>query len=419
MVLWLREWLDHVETTLKKRDNRSSAGHVATFPIPLFNPISSGVGDVFCFYAHMDYLLPLCLKSIVLRYSDEVSSNFTAATKAILDDNHMLIFEAFVELLVRGLVGQALSGFGPPDERDKALVRALASSDGVLDFLVGLTSLLHPQHMNVLLTKYFHTLRDCETEHLEEHIAAGDFKWTEESLHRVRCSRQLRIRAIEVFASLPSFLALNYPLKFAGQAILTKGSKPSWISQYREITIEKSAVQTAPTYEDGIERLPKSGWLAELLVGEGLSVCSLSCEAVVAEAMAHMEVSRHINAGSQFSKSSALKKRPGAALKREDLLMFQSLAIHAITCVYELVLRRHAMDRRFQKDSSRERIAALFARSILHKSIGSVRWLARMESTHKVRSIWLLCFVYVLQEAPDALIRDYVRSCCNPEVRLT
>jgi hypothetical protein len=309
-------------------------------------------------------------------------------------------------------LGQALSGLRSSDEMDRSLVRALSSSEVVLEFLVGLLTVFHAQHMNVLLTKYFHTLRDCETEHLQD-LDESSFKWTKENLHRVRCTRQLRIRAIEVFASLPSFLALNYPLKFSGQIGIKKLTKASWTCQYKEIGVEAAP---SPLYEDGVERLPKSGWLAELVVGEGLSVCSLSCEAVVAEAMAHMHVSRPNNMGTPISKSSALKKRPGAALKRDDLLMFQALAIHAITCVYELVLRRHAMDRRFQKESSRERISALFARPILDKSIASVRWLARMESTHKVRSIWLLSFIYIVQEAPDYLMRDYVRSCCIPEV---
>jgi len=37
-----------------------------------------------------------------------------------------------------------------------------------------------------------------------------------------------------------------------------------------------------------------------------------------------------------------------------------------------------------------------------------------MESTHKVRSMWLLCFVYILQEAPESLIRKFIRSYSNP-----
>jgi hypothetical protein len=415
IVLWLRAWLDHVEARLRDQD-KSSTGPVATFPIPDFDPNGTTPENIFSFYAHMDFLLPLCLKSVTLRYSVEVSPIYPMATKVVLDDTHMLVLEPFVELLARGLVGQALAGIGSSAGRDKALLRSLSSSELVMDFLVGLLALFHPQHINTLVTKYFNTLRDCETEHLGNNLKEDDFSWTEESLHRVRCCRQLRIRAVEILAALPSFLALNFPLKFPGNIGSRKSVKTSWVQQYSDINLEPVSAEKPSLYADGIERLPKSGWLAELVVGEGLSVCSLSCEAVVAEAMAHIEVSRPDNASTPLSKATSLRKRPGAALKREDLLMFQSLAIHAITSVYEVVLRRHAMDRRYQTESSRGRIAALFAKSILDKSLASVRWLARMESTHKIRSTWLLCFVYVLQEAPEVMVRDYVRSCCNPEV---
>jgi hypothetical protein len=76
------------------------------------------------------------------------------------------------------------------------------------------------------------------------------------------------------------------------------------------------------------------------------------------------------------------------------------------------------MDRRFQRDSSRGRIAALFTKPIFEASLSSVRWLARLESTHKVRSLWLLCFVYILQEAPENLLRQAVRSYSNAKVRI-
>ena len=411
IVLWRRSWLDHVEARLRQNTTTSNG---PTFAIPEHDLESLPTETIFCFYAHMDYLLPLCLKSMVLRYSVEVLPTHPSAPKAVLDNSHMLVLEPFIEVLTRGLVGQALSGLGSPEQRDRSVLKILSSSEIVLDFLVGLLAFVHPQHMNTLLTKYFYTLRACETEHLEHHARGSDFRWTEESLHRVRCCRNLRIRAVEVFAGLPSFLAMNYPLKFSGSVKPCDSKKSSWVRQYSEINLDPLPGENASLYQDGIERLPKSAWLAELVIEEGLSVCSLSCEAVVAEAMAHIEVSKHENSSSPVSKES-LQKRPGAALKREDLLMFQSLGIHAITAVYELVLRRHAMDRRYQNESSLQRVAALFAKSILSKTLSSVRWLARMESTHKIRSIWLLCFVYVLQEAPEMMIRDYVRSCCNPE----
>jgi hypothetical protein len=420
MVLWLGAWLDHMEGSLTETFDTSSftGREVATFKIPEYDPAVAADDSIYSFYAHMDFLLPLCLKSIVLRYSVEVLPMYPQSTRAMVDDSHMIVLEPFVEMLARGLMGQALAGLGSSGERDRALLRALSASELVLDFLVGLLTVLHAEHMRVLISKYFKTLRDSETEHLGEGFSDIEFEWTEESLHRVRCSRQLRLYAVENIAVLPSFLALNCPLKHSGHSEEERLKKASWMHQYSDITPDSSSTTEHPVYSDGIERLPVSGWLADIVLTEGLSVCALSCEAVVAEAMAHAEVSRVDTSYSPPLMASSLKKRPGAALKRGDLLMFQSLAIHAITAVYELIVRRHTMDRRFQTESCRGRIAALFALPILEKSISSVRWLARMESTHKVRSIWLLCFSYVLQETPEVMIREYVRSFCSPKVRI-
>jgi hypothetical protein len=175
-----------------------------------------------------------------------------------------------------------------------------------------------------------------------------------------------------------------------------------------EENIESANEKLIP--QDGM--LPKSGWLASLLTNESLSICALCCEAVVAEAMAHMETQE--TAARKDKSKISIMNRPTASMKRADLLMFQSIAIHAITCVHELLLRRHAMDKRFQKESCRERIAALFTQSIFDKSMASVRWISRMESTHKIRSIWMLCFAYVLQEAPETLIREAIKVYSTP-----
>ena len=131
--------------------------------------------------------------------------------------------------------------------------------------------------------------------------------------------------------------------------------------------------------------------------------------------MAHVEFSQD---KSRAKEDGCEKKEPRLQLDRGDLLMFQSIAIHSITVVYELVLRRHAMDRRFQTETCRGRIAALYAPVFFSQSLQSVRWLARMESTHKVRSLWMLCLVYLLQETPEQLIRTLVMTYCDPSVRL-
>ena len=411
MLLWLKSWLDHVEALLKQpRDTSGFSGRqFVTFVVPEYDLAATAPGSIFSFYANMDILLPLCLKSIVLRYTVEVIPLNDATTRAMLDEGHMLVLEPFVEMLARGLIGQSLAGLGSQESRDRSLLRALSSSEVVLDFLVGLLGVIHAEHIHCLCTKFFKTLRDCETEQLGDAFTASDFTWTEENLHRVRSSRQLRLKAIESLSVLPCFVALNYPPKYSSIPRRKKTAPPTWVKQM----FEQNSTPSSRISNEGFDRLPPPRWLSDLVIGEALSICSLSCEAVVAEAMAHIEVSS--NEGKSAVVPS-LKKRPGASLKRDDLLMLQSLAIHAITCVYELILRRHVLDKRFQTNSCRERIAGLFTLPILDKSISSARWLARMESTHKVRSLWLLTFVYILQEAPDSLIRDYIQSLCSSEV---
>lgn len=410
MVLWLRSWFDRVQNT--------SGGHLnkAIFPIPEYDPSITPEDNIFSFYAHMDFLLPLCLKSIVLRYSVEVLPTYPPSTRAMLDESHMMVLEPFIEMLTRGLMGQAVAGLGSPSNRDRALLRALSSSELILEFLVGLLTVIHHEHMRILISKYFTTLRNSEREYLGEGFEETDFEWTEERLQYFRCSRQLRIRAIETFAVLPSFLALNYPLRYSRRKVPTSSEKISWMQQHKEMPEDLTLLRVKKN--DGIES-PGTGWLAEIILNEGLYICSSSCEAVALEAKAHRDMSQKDLTQKTFPNVPSIIKRPGVSLKRGDVLMFQSIAIHAITCIYELMLRRHAIDRRLQNNCCRESIAALFAGPIINSSIASVRLLGGMETTYKVRSLWLLSFIYILQEAPENVIRDHIRSFCNHKVRYT
>lgn len=409
-VLWLRSWIDQVQ---REENEKSwvSRKHPSSL-LPIFRHDRPEVNSLRMFYEHMDVLLPLCLKSIVLRYAGAVQTSNFASSRVIMDDCHLNVLDSFVEMLALGLMGQGMDGLAS-NAQDASLQDALSASDHVLDFLTGLCTTFHPAHMSSLLQKFLTTLRNCETEFIDAKDGGSEFDWTAENLHRVKCSRQLRLRAVEKLAVLPNFVALNFPLKYSSRQHVKRQKKTTWTMQYTDPNEEMSSKHARIAGVDDL--LPQSGWLAHLLTTESLSICSLSCEAVVAEAMAQIETQEN---KPPSSKPSSMKKRPSAFLKRADLLMFQSMAIHAITCVHELLLRRHAMDKRYQKESSRERIAALFARPIFEKSLASVRWLARMESTHRVRSLWLLCFVYVLQEAPEDLVRELAGSYSKSKVRV-
>ena len=360
-------------------------------------------------FDNMDFLLPLCLKSLALRFGARATNASYPSTRVIVDNAHIAVFESFFETTPLLLMRNAMVGSKAGD-RDKLLQHAIEKSEDILDFLVGLYAIIHPAHAALLTKKFFLSLRYAETEGFDLQNGNVKFGWTEENLYRVRCSRQLRLRAIERLAVLPNFVALNYPMHFNSQKLPARTNKASWINQYAGRAKDES-IRLGDLLNDGEDLLPQSGWLAEILTRESLSISALSCEAVVAEAMAHIEENETKKSSSPASVS--LNTRPTAALTRDDLLMFQSIAIHGITCVHELLLRRHAMDKRYQKESSRGRIASLFAIPIFEKSLASVRWLARMESTHRVRSLWLLCFTYVLQEAPENLLREVVSSYCH------
>ena len=366
---------------------------------------------VLAFYSNMNLLLPLCLKSIVIRCSLSTSSS-SSDKKVVVDETHMKVLSSMMVMLASCVVAEAAAA--DDGRKSQSIAVALIRSDAILDFIVGLACVLHPQQLSEIVSVYFKTLRETEIAGKIQGGKQKPFVWDGPTLHRVRCSRQLRLHSVERLCTIGPFLAMNYPLKFPEWKGNRKANPPKWTNQNVADRHAEAPALNFAAYDDGYNLLPQNGWLADLLLGEALAVCSLSCEAVVAEAMAHLESTQPEANGSPSSK--ALVSRPGKSLTRVDLLVFQSTAIHAMTIVYELILRRHALDSRFQNEQSRSRIAALFAKTLIEKSVASVRWLARMESTHKVRSLWLLCFVYILQEAPEAVLRSSFRALCYPQV---
>mmetsp|Transcript_42396 Transcript_42396/g.102457 ORF Transcript_42396/g.102457 Transcript_42396/m.102457 type:complete len:2457 (+) Transcript_42396:97-7467(+) len=395
LVLWLRAWM-------------SQSGDMSNLDI---GATSKGK-HAQMFFDHLDVLIPICLKSIVLRYSKEVKDPQSRISRVIVDQGHMNVLTSFVEMLGLFVMNQAAEGLEITNDASAGLEGALVNVDYIVDFFVGLCSVFHPAQIDTLLNKLFDVLRQCDGEKRASEQTQDGFDWSENALHRSKCSRKLRLRIVERLAVLPNFVALNYPRRVMREKISGRKKKASWTNQNSDSTTDEPA-PSGDLLNSGDDLLPKSGWLAELLTTEALSICSQSCQTVVAEAMAHIETQSGKKNGSR--PDDAAKQNSNATLSRNDLLMFQSIAIHAITIVYELLLRRHAMDRRFQRDSSRGRIAALFAKPVFESSLSSIRWLARLESTHKVRSLWLLCFVYLLQEVPENLLRQAVRSYSNPK----
>jgi hypothetical protein len=61
------------------------------------------------------------------------------------------------------------------------------------------------------------------------------------------------------------------------------------------------------------------------------------------------------------------KKRLRSTRKRNDLFMFQSWAIHSVMVLYELLVRRNALDCRYQYDQNNKRRVQLLQREAVPK----------------------------------------------------
>ena len=85
------------------------------------------------------------------------------------------------------------------------------------------------------------------------------------------------------------------------------------------------------------------------------------------------------------------------------------MAQKAIFVLYEVLLRRHSLDRRFQGENARTRIAGLFAVPILELSSSEMPRLMKLDPSDDVRCLWLLCFLHICQESPEQIIRDHFR----------
>ncbi|OEU07833.1 hypothetical protein FRACYDRAFT_250455 [Fragilariopsis cylindrus CCMP1102] len=274
MVLWLQAWEDYVSTLHQNASN-------------VINFLGEKDNDFAMFHLQIDILLPILLKSICLRYDQMTKNSKQKAVRCILDKDHEHVFESFVEMLAIGLMGQAMTELQQQTEYG-TLDDAIDACDHVVDFLVGLFAIFHPAHMEAIISKFIMTLRSCETDH-DGSNESIPFEWNETSLHRTKCSRQLRLRTVEKLAVLPNFVALNFPLRYSSKHFSSSAKKSSWTMQY--------GIDTSPNeYQDhnednsiGDGLIPRNGWLASILTNESLSMCALSCEAVVVEAIANIE----------------------------------------------------------------------------------------------------------------------------------
>ncbi|KAL7539684.1 hypothetical protein ACHAXR_011103 [Thalassiosira sp. AJA248-18] len=403
IALWVQAWTSFAASLQSDTQLQGSSNNIPTWPYELVSGSHSQTSSdgvvAHAFIRHTSFFLPLCLKSLGLRCAQH-STTKLIVPMTFLDDNHMQVLAPLVETIALGLVREAMSGSSGIANSDQMLTKALSSSDCVVDFLIGLFALLHPSQVASLVLAYFNMLQECENS--DEKSRQVPENMNKSHLRRRKCAMQLRLHAVERLAVMPTFARLNFPLKFTGSYPRRKlESSSSWTNQNMSDQPEEDAVQK--NWEK-VNRFPQSFWLSEFLMNQCLSICSITCEMIIMEAK-------------KQAKASKYGKGVDNAMVQHDLLRMESLAFHSILCAYELLIKRQAMDSRFQTIASSTRVAALFTRVVLQQSVDAVLLLARMDPNQKVRLIWLHCVLYILQEGPDAIIRDELRRFCNPENR--
>lgn len=345
---------------------------------------------------HIEFIVPLCLRSIVLRHCNHTSG---LAKKVLMEKCEFELIEAFTRHLVHSLIFICKESTVELDRREISLQNALQSSQVVLDFIVGLSSIIQAKQAEVLASLYFQMLRDHETVSLKELTQIEKSVLIDETCHQIKCSQLLRLLAAETLSTIPSFLALNVPMKYA----MTKKSEirkeaTIWLTRY------VGRIQVALPASENSNTTVTNGWLADLVIKECLKTCSATRHLVVNGSVALVEETVRKN-------KESLRLCPESTPGKVELEAFHCTAFHAISVVYELVVRRHSMDQRFQSESAQGRIVGLIAMTILNQTCENARWLTTLDCANQVRSTWLLCFIYVLQEAPESLVYDFIRTC--------
>lgn len=388
-VVWVQAWTSAAASMKSDAQFQGSSSFVSHWPHELVLGGHNSNSDAvlaFSFVRNVSFFLPLCLKSLGLRCANSNKFKLTVPT-TLLDSNHIQVLIALFETIALGLMRQALSGSSGLANSDQMLTKSLMDCDFVMDFLVGIFPVLHPSQCATLVLAYFNVLEECNA--------------IKSNTRMSKCASQIRLHALERLSAMPSFARLNFPIMFTGSYPRTKVANYTWTNQSSPISIGESVIQKDM---NSVQRFPHTFWLSTFLIRQCFSICESSCALLIFEAK---------------NQSKALKigrKGGDSGPSRCDLHRIESLAFHSILIAYEMLIKRQAMDSRFQTVTSSTRVAAMFTRSVLQQTVGAVVVLARMDPNHKVRLLWILSLLFVLQEGPDALIRDELRMFCKVSV---
>ena len=352
--------------------------------------------DLDLFISNIDFVLPVCLKSIALRCLSSrqvpgiVPSN-------MLDTKHLRLLSSLVETLASSFVSQALEIV---NVHSVTFVEIIEKSDLVLEFLAGLFALIHPSQIAWLTSCYLKTLRMSE-EGLEVSTETASLVLT-----KMHANRQLRLRAAEKLSSMPRFVPLNFPNKF--QSYHWEGSNDcySWMNQVPKSRPDDFSTNGHITEND---KMPSTNWLADLVLNECFTICSQSCETITNKSIQQVQ-----NKISSKAKSAIRQRIP---VSNEDLAHNYSIGYQSIYIAYDAILRVHATDSRYQSGEATSRIAGMFAASVIENTLEGVQCLSKLESGDKIRNTWLLCFLYMLQESPETVLRQQMQFMCTAKVR--
>lgn len=216
--LWVQAWTVFA-SSLNKSEKRvkGTSNAIPAWPYELVqginNPTACAI-EAFSFVRHTAFFLPLCLKSLALRCSNNYTTKLIVPM-TFLDDCHMQILVPLVETIALGTMREAMRGSSGVSNSDQMLTKALLSSDHILDFIIGLFALLHPSQVVSLILAYFNILQECECPIETKHNHSAN-KPDNANLRRLRCARQIRLHGVERLGAMPRFASLNFPLKYTG-----------------------------------------------------------------------------------------------------------------------------------------------------------------------------------------------------------
>jgi hypothetical protein len=401
--LWVHSWTSFAAQLREEKQLKGSSATLSMWPYEVIqgsNNPSAEEKTATSFIRNISFFLPLMLKSLAIRCAKRPTTPLVIPM-TFLDDWHMQILIPLVETIALGTMREAMSGSSGISNADQMLAKALSTNQYSIDFLIGLFACLHPSQVSTLINAYFSMLDECE-----QPIAFSKSRTVDSSdkqnLRRVKCTRLIRLQAVEKLAVMPGFIAVNYPPKYTGYCPKKTPSSTTWTNQSSKNNPPDSNELQACL--EKIDRYPQSFWLSHLLMDQCLSISLRCCNAIIMEAKAQMKTNRYGN------------KEVSNPLTQEGLLCLEAIAFQAASCAQNLLIRRHAIDSRFQTIECNTRVAAMFVDPVLEKLVFCLSVLSRLEPNQKVRTCWVLCLLYVLQESPEVLLRSKLQSFCQQDV---